>query len=98
MIMGYPDDVIAVGAKGKKEARVLRSAGAGFIVYGYFDIDSGKPLAKYSILLRRENGEVEHLFIIPTAGGKELVVKHEVEKKPEKRGIYDEKMKKAVYF
>ncbi|NYZ74370.1 hypothetical protein H0O00_04465 [Candidatus Micrarchaeota archaeon] len=95
--MEYPDDVIAVGTKGKREARVLRSMGSDFVVYGYVDIESGKELGKYSVLLRRESGEVEHLFIVP-AGGRELVVKHEIEKKPEKRGIFDSKAGKVVYF
>ncbi|MDD5171767.1 MAG: hypothetical protein PHF60_01905 [Candidatus ainarchaeum sp.] len=95
--MEYPDEVIAVGAKGKKEARVLKSIGKDFVVYGYVDAETGKPESKYSILLKRESGEVEHLFIVP-AGGKELVVKHEVEKNPEKRGIFDSKTGKVVYF
>jgi len=95
--MYYPDDCIAIGAKGKKEARVLRSKGADFIVYGYADAESKKALGKYSILLRKEGGDIEHLFIVPSAGGKELVVKHETGK-AKKRGIYDEKKNTVEYF
>ena len=96
--MKYPDETIAVGAKGRKEARVLESKGKDFVVYGYVDIAANKPLNKYSVLLRKEKSEVEHLFIIKLPKGKELVVKHETEKSPEKRGIFDEKDKKVVYF
>ena len=96
--MGYPDETIAVGAKGRKEARVLKSKGKDFVVYGYVDIAKDKPLDKYSVLLRKEKDEVEHLFIIRLPKGKELVVKHETEKSPEKRGIFDEKGRKVVYF
>lgn len=96
--MEYPKETIAVGTKGKKEARVLKSKGQDFVVYGYFDIETKKMLDKYSILLRREGGEVEHFFIVPIAGGREMVVKHEIEKKPEKRGIYDESIRKVIFF
>jgi hypothetical protein len=96
--MEFPQECLVSGAKGKKEARVLRSLGAGFVVYGYFDIDAQKPLAKYSILLRKESGEIEHLFIVPTGGGKELVVKHETEKNGAQRGIFDTKEKNMIYF
>jgi hypothetical protein len=95
--MEYPDETIAVGAKGKREARILRSMGKDFIVYGYFDVDAGKALSKYSILLRNEKGEIEHLIVVP-AGGRELVVKHVTEKSPERRGVYDVKSRKIVYF
>jgi hypothetical protein len=96
MMMEYPEETIAAGTKGKREARVLRSRGKDFVVYGYVDLETGKEEAKYSILLRRETGEVEHLFIVPTAGGKELVVKHLVEKDPPPRLFYDGKARKAV--
>jgi hypothetical protein len=96
--MEYPEETIAIGAKGKKEARVLERGGKDFVVYGYVDVETGKKLGKYSILLRDETGRIEHLFVIPTAGGRELVVKHEIEEKPKKRGIYDEKTGKMTYF
>jgi hypothetical protein len=60
-------------------------------------METGKTLGKYSILLKGADGKIEHLFIVP-AGGKELVVKHEIEEKPAERGIYDPKAKKAVRF
>jgi len=95
--MGFPEETIAVGAKGRKEARVLRSSGKDFMVYGYAGIEGGAAIAKYSILLKNEKGEVEHLVIVPAAG-KELVVKHEIEKSPKRRGIFDEKSGKTIYF
>ena len=95
--MRYPEETMALDVHGKREARVLISAGADFIVYCYADAESGKRLDKYSILLRKEDG-VEHLLIIRLPNGKELVVKHETERRHGKRGIYDEKGKKSVYF
>ncbi len=94
--MGYPDETIAIGVKGKKEARILESKGADFVVYGYVDIKTGKPENKYSVLLRKKDG-IEHFFIVRLPKGRELVVKHETEK-PGKKGIYDKKSKKVVYF
>lgn len=97
--MDYPDETVAIGANGKKEARILRSIGTDFVTYGYFDISAGKMLAKYSILLRSADGKtVEHMMLVPTAGGKEMVVKHAVENPPRSRGIFDEKEKTVVYF
>ncbi len=96
--MDYPEEVITAGAKGKKEARILRTAGRDYIIYGYFDIEAGRMLEKYSVLLRRESGDVEHLIIVPASGGRELVVKHVTERDPRKRSVYDEKNKRAVLF
>lgn len=90
----YPEEAIAVSKTGKKEARILKSAGR-FIIYSYKSLD-GKEQAKYSLLLEHENGKVEHILLIPTKGGKELVLKHEFEEKG--RFIFDEKMKKVIYF
>ncbi len=96
--MDYPEETMTTGAKGKKEARILKRGGKDFIIYGYFDIGSGRMLEKYSILMKLEDNEIEHLFIIQTAGGKELVVKHEIEKGPKKRGVFNEKTGAIVYF
>jgi|GEM_PF-982266 len=96
--MDYPEEAITIGAKGKKEARILKHGGKEFIIYGYFDIGSGRMLEKYSILMKLEDKRIEHLFIIHTAGGKELVVKHEIEEEPKKRGIFDEKTHEIIYF
>ncbi len=95
--MDYPEETIATGAKGKREARVLKGRGQDFVVYGYVDVETGKTLEKYSILLKGADGRIEHLFIVP-AGGRELVVKHGIEENPRERGIYDPKTKKAVRF
>jgi len=96
--MDYPEETIAIGAKGKKEARVLERSGNDFVVYGYVDVETGKRLTKYSVLMKDAGGKIEHLFIVPTAGGRELVVKHEIEEKPKKRSIYDEKNRAVVLF
>jgi hypothetical protein len=95
--MEYPEEVIAEGAKGKKEARVLRQLGSDYAVYGYADDETGKMESKYSILLRKGDGALEHLFIVPTSGGKELVVKHSAEK-AERRAIWDSGKREIVYF
>jgi hypothetical protein len=95
--MKYPDEIIAVNAKGKKEARILRSRGQDFVVYGYEDLETGKMLDKYSVLLRKD-GDIEHMFIIKLPNGKELVVKHEIEGSPKKRGIFDPSTKAIVYL
>ena len=92
----YPESCIAVDAKGRKEVRVLRSLGKDFAVYGYRDLETGKDLSKYSVLLKKKSG-LEHLIIIPIRSGKELVVKHETERY-EKRAIYDLKKKETVFF
>ncbi|MDD5340532.1 MAG: hypothetical protein PHV13_04775 [Candidatus ainarchaeum sp.] len=95
--MDYPEETLATGARGKREARVLKSRGQDFVVYGYVDVETGKTLGKYSILLKGADGKTEHLFIVP-AGGKELVVKHETEERPVERAIYDPGAKKAFRF
>jgi hypothetical protein len=96
--MEYPAETIVEGAKGKREARILRAAGLDYIVYGYFDIGAEKMLGKYSILLRRSSGATEHLLLVPAGGGRELVVKHEIEEKPAVRVIFDERKQKVVRF
>ncbi len=96
--MGYPEETVTTGAKGKREARVVRSRGDDFIVYGYVDVESGKEEAKYSILMRKGPDELEHIMIVPTSGGRELVVKHVVEKKPQPRWFYDPEGEKVVKF
>ncbi len=96
--MEYPEETITAGAKGKREARVLRSRGDDFVVYGYVAVESGKEEAKYSVLLRRGPDELEHIMIVPTSGGRELVVKHVVEKKPPTRWLYDPKEDKVSRF
>ncbi len=96
--MDFPEGTIAIGAKGKKEVRILRTGGAGFVVYGYLDLDTGKEMGKYSILVRKPDLEIEHWMIVPSPSGKELVVKHVVEEKPKARGIFDPKTGKTIKF
>lgn len=89
----YPDETIAVSKTGKKEARILK-AGGRFIIYGYEALD-GKDEMKYSILLAREDGRIEHLMLLPVKG-KELVLKHSFEDKG--RAVFDAKRKRVVRF
>ncbi len=92
----YPRETVAISKTGKKEARILRAKGS-FVIYGYESLE-GKGEAKYSLLLAREDGRLEHIMLLPTAGGKELVIKHAFEGMDNRRGIFDEKTKKVVYF
>jgi hypothetical protein len=91
----YPEEAVVVGAKGRKEVRILKSSGKDFVVYGYRDIKTENDLNKYSVLLRHADGTVEHFFIV-SMGKRELVVKHAFEN--EKRAIYDEKKKTLIEF
>ncbi|MCX8147271.1 MAG: hypothetical protein N3D84_02290 [Candidatus Woesearchaeota archaeon] len=91
----YPEEVIATNKQGKKEARILESRGT-FIKYSYEDIKTGKAVKKYTVLLRDENNNIEHLFIVPY-NDKELIVKH-VKEGPKKRKIWDKRAKKIIEF
>ena len=96
--MDFPEDTIAIGAKGKREVRILRTSGADFVVYGYLELDTGKEMGKYSILVRKSDKSLEHWMIVPSSMGKELVVKHVMEEKPKARGIYDRKTNNTKMF
>lgn len=93
--MECPDETIAAGATGNREVRMLQSKGEDYVVYRYLDLETMTMQAEYSILLRKEDGSIEHLFIVP--GGKELVVKHESEKNL-KNAEYRMRMKKRRCF
>jgi hypothetical protein len=70
----YPDSVIAVSSKGKKEARVLMERGE-YARYTYFDAETDKLVAegKETVMLKNEQGKLEKLFIVPIAGGKSFL-------------------------
>ncbi|MCX6707499.1 MAG: hypothetical protein NT001_05165 [Candidatus Woesearchaeota archaeon] len=92
----YPNDVVSISTTGKEEARVLEKRGT-FIKYNYEDVFSGNSEKKYTLLLKDENGNIEHLFVLPASNGKELVVKHVNEGK-KKRRIWDPRLKTATEF
>jgi len=69
--MDYPEEVITVNKKGKKEVRVLIDKGK-YVRYGYIDIETGKKQSKTALILNNE-----HYFIIPLKDGKSLFVKKE---------------------
>ncbi len=92
--MEFPKECITTAKNGKKEVRVLISSGA-YIMYEY-EQDDGRKSNKYSILLKRNDGKIEHLMIVPLKG-KELVVAHKVEGL-NNRAIWDKRHKKAVMF
>ena len=85
--MEYPDSVITINKKGKKEVRVLLDKG-NYLRYGYIDIKTGKQEAKTSIILNKE-----HFFIIPLKDGKSLLLKKE-EKSSIK--VWDKEKKKLI--
>ena len=91
---GYPEEVIAISSKGKKEARVLVEKGS-YIRYTYKDPASGKLMqpGKETVLLKSEKGECEQLFIVPISSGRNLLFKT---KNPKKKKVLDEKSKKIV--
>ncbi|MEM4336570.1 MAG: hypothetical protein QXG86_01030 [Candidatus Woesearchaeota archaeon] len=93
--MKLPKDVIAVTKDGKEEARILIDKGE-FIRYKYRDLNTGKELKKYSILLRSDKG-IDHYFLVPYKG-KELVVKKFSESKTKKRKVWNEKTERIVEF
>ena len=86
--MDYPDSVIAVNKKGKKEVRVLIDKGE-YVRYGYIDLKTGKQESKTSIILNNK----EHFFIIPLKDGKSLLVKKEYKSSIK---VWDKDKKKPI--
>ncbi len=66
----FPEDVITISKKGKREVRNLLGKGK-FIIYNYLDPETGKGSEnKKRLILKFEDGHVEEFFIIPTSDGK----------------------------
>jgi hypothetical protein len=89
----YPESVMTLSSKGKKEARVLVERGE-YARYAYFDPETGKPVSegKETVLLRNAQGRMEKLFIVPISGGKRLVfLKKEVDKDAK---VWDDRKKR----
>ena len=66
----FPDDVITVSKKGKKEVRNLVGKGR-FVIYNYLNPENGiDEEKKKRIVLNFDDGHREEYFIIPTSDGK----------------------------
>lgn len=89
----YPKECTTKSSSGKVEARVFEERGE-YLKYGYEDVETGKVIAKYSLLLKNENGEYDHLMIVPTKEGKEYVVYHKKGEHPKK--VYDTKNNRII--
>ncbi len=62
----YPEEVITITKKGKREVRNLIDHGK-FVRYNYLDVSTGKQAErKMKIVLRNDKGEEEEYFIFPT--------------------------------
>ena len=92
--MEYPEDVITVSKKGKREVRALIDRGK-FVRYEYLDPKTGeKSENKIKIVLLPEKGEQEEYFIIPLRQeGRFLLMKAET--KPARK-VWDRNLNKAV--
>ncbi len=84
----FPEDVITVSKKGKREVRNLLSKGR-FVKYNYLDPETGKETEKkYRLVLKDDNGNVEEYFLIETKGNRYLMLPA---KEKEGRKIWDGK-------
>ncbi len=90
----FPEEVITVSKRGKREARVLVDRGK-YVRYEYLDPVTGKKNEnKVKLVLLTEDGKQEEYFIIPLKQeGRFLLLKAEVKGN---RKMWDEKKKKAV--
>ncbi len=83
----FPDDVITISKKGKKETRNLIAKGK-FVKYNYLDPETGKEVEKkYRFVLKNDNGTVQEFFVIPASDGKRFLMIPASEK--EGRKIWD---------
>ena len=89
----FPEEVIAVSSRGRREARVLVERGE-YCRYTYLDPQTAKLVrkGKESIWLKNERGELEQLFLIPLKD-KFLAIR---EKGKRKIKVWDAKKKMAV--
>ncbi|MCD6483190.1 MAG: hypothetical protein J7K83_02890 [Candidatus Aenigmarchaeota archaeon] len=69
----YPESVITVSKRGKKEVRILDKRGR-FVIYGYKLLENGKMENKKKICLLDENGKREDYFMIPLKDGRILLL------------------------
>lgn len=78
----YPDSVITFDKLGNPQVRWFLDRGK-FVKYQYRDPKTGRLLekGKWSVILRGQEGEEEHMYIIPLPGKRGLVVWPKEEKK-----------------
>ncbi len=90
----FPEEVITVSKRGKREVRVLVDRGR-YVRYEYLDPVTGKKSEnKVKLVLLTEDGKQEEYFIIPLKQeGRFLLLKAEAKGN---RKIWDEKKKKPV--
>jgi len=69
----YPESVITISKKGKKEVRILDKRGK-FTIYGYKSLETGKMENKKKICLLDGNGDREDYFMIPLKDGRILLI------------------------
>ncbi|HEU13224.1 MAG: hypothetical protein ACP5G5_06300 [Thermoplasmata archaeon] len=85
----FPDEVITISKKGKREVRNLVGKGR-FVLYNYLNPENGMDEEKKKrLVLRFGDGHTEEYFIIPTSDGKRNLLINAAEK--EGRKIWDGK-------
>ena len=85
----FPEEVITISKKGKKEVRNFVGKGR-FVIYNYLDPETGKSVEnKKRLILKFEDEHREEYFIIPTTNGKRNLMIVAEEK--EGRKIWDGK-------
>jgi len=74
----FPDEVLTKSKKGEIEVRWLVDRGH-FVRYRYVDPTTGqeKEGGKVKLVLASDGGKQEEFFIIPTKGGRSLLIKAE---------------------
>ncbi len=92
--MPYPEEVITVSKKGKREVRALIDRGK-YVRYEYLDPATGKRSEnKVKLVLLSENGKQEEYFVIPLKQeGRFLLLRAET--KPARK-LWDREKAKAV--
>lgn len=90
----YPEEVITISKKGKREVRALIDRGK-FVRYEYLDPETGeKSENKVKLVLLNEKGDQEEYFIIPLKQRDRFLLLRAETKPPRK--IWDRELKRAV--
>lgn len=95
MSNSYPDSVLTKNRSGRSEVRALDSKGK-FVIAKYLDSDNLKESdKKRKLVLKKESGEIQEFFIIPTKqNNKSLLITPK--KKSKKHSFWDEELEKVV--
>lgn len=90
--MKFPEEVITITKKGKKEARILKDEGK-FYIYFYVDPNSGRETEKkFKLLL--SGLEKREFFMLPLKDGKYLLIPTEYQGE---RKVWDNGNIKIIY-